>query len=263
MMKDKKLNLKASWKEWKQSPDFFKNIFIFFIIILLFIFAIFIIIYRMIYKSPTYDSAVIQNVIPTLQKSSSILHMDPTARASYKEIAIQKKRLETLENHLTLLQSNATATHRLIVLEMLNEILVGSVPIKTLILYLQKNPDPWTAELLTTLSPIQESKTYTQLQDLLIPPPPLQSLSKWQRIKNKIKTFVSIRKVDAEGHYIYGTFGDIQKALHAHNIQQALDAFSKLSPEVQTQLSCWKQTAQNRLTLETAKQKIILQLSGN
>jgi len=48
-------------------------------------------------------------------------------------------------------------------------------------------------------------------------------------------------------------------ALQNHNIQEALEIFGKMPHKEQNQLSLWKKMAQDRLTLEAIKKKILLE----
>ena len=273
MKKNQETKVNGRWQQWRQSPSFFKNFFSYFIIIFLLILSSFILFYRYVNKTIQQSEFVISSTLP-LSTSATTPTPVPTPAAPptpapapqsvsvEQEIALQNNRLTNIENNLNQQQLKLqTAHHQLIAYELIQGILEGHLPLKTLTLYLQKKSEPWATNLLNTLSPLQDCETYAQLQDLLVPPASSQPLSPWQHVKNLIKRFVSIRKLDAEGHYKVGNLSDIQTALHRQNIQQALDAFGKLSPEEQVQLSTWKQAAQNRLTLETIKQKLLLELS--
>lgn len=250
MTKDKETTGCSHWQKWRQSPTFFRNFSSYFILITILIFSIVILLYRHINKTTGQDDCFIPRSLP-MPISPSFKH----------EIAKQNSRLTHLENIFNQQQLSLQSCQQLIALEILQEILEGRIPVNTLTLYLQKQAEPWATNILSRLSPIKEAKTYDQLQVLLILPPSSQPLSKWQRVKNIIKSFVSIRHLDKEGQYTVGRLSDIQTALRTHNIQRVLDAFAKLSPEEQAQLSSWKQEAQDRLTLETIKKTMLLELS--
>lgn len=264
MTKDKETTGRSHWQKWRQSPTFFRNFSSYFIIIIILIFSIFILLYRHINKKTGQNDCFIPRSLPM-----------PVPPSFKHEIAKQNSQLNHLENRfnqqqlslqscqqlVALEKLSLQSCQQLVALEILQEILEGRLPINTLTLYLQKQAEPWATNILSRLSPIKEAKTYDQLQVLLILPPSSQPLSRWQHVKNIIKSFVSIRQLDKEGQYTVGRLSDIQTALRTHNIQQALDAFAKLSPEERAQLSSWTQEAQDRLTLETIKKTMLLELS--
>jgi hypothetical protein len=272
MKKDKETTGRSHWQQWRQSPTFFRNFFGYSIIIVILILSIFILVYRYINKKAEPNNFIIPNSIPMPLPSPPATPVPaptpplaplpaPEPLSLENRITIQNDRLTNLENSFNQQQLTFRNCHQLVALEILQEILEGHLPVNTLTLYLQKQKEPWATNILNRLSPVKEGKTYDQLQVLLILPPSSQPLSRWQHIKNIIKSFVSIRRLDREGQYTVAKLSDIQTALRTHNIQRALDAFAKLSPEEQAHLSSWKQEAQDRLTLETIKQTMLLELS--
>lgn len=249
MKHDKEMTLSLRWQQWRQSPAFLKNISIYLLLVFIFILSIFILFYRYKEKKENRSPVIIVNS-----------EAAPVPAPLKNEVDLQNDRLTKLENMLSQQQFTLQPPQQLIAFELLHQVLKGRLSLKSLILYLQKNAEPWTIDILNTLSPLQESKTYDELQASLILPPPSSS-SLWQHVKNVINLFVSIRELDAEGRYKLGRLEDIRVALQAHDIQKALDGFGKLLPEEQAQLSSWKQEAQNRLILENLKQKMLVGLA--
>jgi hypothetical protein len=256
MKKDKEAKDSSRWQQWQSRPNFLKKILIYSILILLFALSIVIL-------STRYRNAKMQQAAVSASDSES--KAEPLLLEN--EIALQNDRLSKLEDLIKQQQITLQSAHQLIVLEILQEVLEGRLSLKNLTLYLQKNAEPWTVNTLNTLSPIKECKTYAQLELLLLLPPSSQpqpkSLSSLKRFKKFIKSLVRIRKLDQDGSSQQGTLHAIQTALREHNIQKALEAFNKFPPEEKKQLSSWKKEAQNRLVLETLKQKMLLELSGS
>ncbi|HUX78149.1 MAG TPA: hypothetical protein VMW10_00145 [Alphaproteobacteria bacterium] len=256
MKKDKKTN-NTLWDKWTQSPELRNKLFIFVTLIILLILAFFIIWKRYVDRELTHPTSLLQSA-PSQQEVELIEEPHLSAQA---EIKLFSERLAVLEKKMNQQQQILTTPPKLVALELLRAILEGSIPVETLKTFLQKNPEPWSQELLTTLNPIQQSMTYPQLKALLNQSPG-QSLSTWERIKKKIKSIIRIRKLNKKGEYEQGDVEDIIKALKAHDLQKALKSYEKLSPEEKAQLSSWKALAQDRIALELMIKKIILEL-GN
>lgn len=252
MKKNKDTKEKSHWQKLISSPSFLKNIKIYSILSFIFILSISILIYRYINKPITQPEFVFQKPVPVT--ASKPIHAPAIGK-------LQNDHLTHLEGRINELQAALQMLHQLVALEMLQAILDGHLPLKTFTAYLQKTSEPWTTDVLKTLIPIKESKTYDQLQALLILQPQSQPPSFWKRVKNTLRSFVRIRKLDKEGNEKLGNLEEMQIALQTHNIQKALGLFGKLPPQEQAQLVLWKQGAQDRLTLEKIKLKILLELS--
>jgi hypothetical protein len=226
---------------WHQSPDFLKKLFAFVILFTLLLLSLFIIWKR-------YMERELSQPIPLIQAApltgSKLLSDRPTA----------------LENRINQQQQILLTFPKLVAIELLRAVLKGWIPLKAFKTFLQKNPDPWAQDLLTTLALVKESKTYPQLEALLVLPPS-QPLSTWKRIKRKIKSLVQIRKLDEKSDHQLGQIEGIQKALHDHDIQKSLESFEELSPQEKAQLSSWKDLAQDRFKLEKMLKKLILELA--
>lgn len=272
MKKDNREKISSPGKQLNGS--FFKKSFIYIFLCIIFIFAGFLLIYRYVTKSiyqPEFTAPSFVRSQPSVSGATpSVSGTTPSVPGATLSVpgatgVSEDIRLSNLENNVNNLQLSLRAVPQLIALELLHEVLEGHLPVETLILYLQKKPEPWATDILNTFSSIKEGKTYAQLQALLILPPSDQCLSSssspWGYVKNIIKSFVSIRKLNMEGKL--EDIDKIQTALYAHDIKSALELFNKLPPEQQVQLSFWKQLAQDRLILETIKQKLLLELSGS
>ncbi|OJW51098.1 MAG: hypothetical protein BGO67_12270 [Alphaproteobacteria bacterium 41-28] len=255
MKKNKKTN-NVSWFQWTQSSEFLKGIFIFVSLLILLILSVFIIWKR-------YTERVEGQPIPLLQTSPPqqvVQTIEPPPLSPREELKLFSDRLAALENRMNQQQQIMLTPPKLVAIELLRAVLKGWLPLETLKTYLQKNAHPWAQGLSSTLVPINESKTYPQLEALLTLSP-VQLPSMWERIKRKIKSLVHIRKLDEKGDYQEGQIEDAQKALQAHDIQKALESFEKLPPQEKAQLSAWKDAAQDRLTLEVMMKKLILELT--
>lgn len=252
-----KKNKKEKINLLQKSPNFLKNTFTYFILISIFTLCAFILMYRYINKFNERSDFVFQSSAPAPAPA-------PVSTSEFsllqKEISFQNNRLDQLEAKLNQWKPVPQLSRQLISMEILQEVLEGHLPLSTFVLYLQKTSEPWAPPILKNISAIKESKTYAQLQASLVLLPPSHSL--WRRVKNALKSFIRIRKLDAEEHYVEGHLDDISKALREHNIQQALEIFDKLSPKEQARLSLWEKEAKNRLTLETIKLKMLLDLAG-
>ena len=238
--------ISSHWQRWRQSPNFFKSLFIYFFILIIFLLSIGVVLYRYKNKMITIAPAVI------IKKASA-----PVASSHAKD-PLQKGTMEL--NHLTAivdnqLQPTLKMTYLLIAIELMQEVLDGKFPLTNLNLYIKKNSGIWTPNLFIALSSIKNIQTYEELQTSLILPPLNPSASLWQRGKDIIKSIVVIRKLN--------TLEDVQKALKTHNITQALAAFDKLPSSERAKLSQWKAMAMDRLTLEKIKQQMLLELSEN
>ncbi len=269
MKKDKKATEDKAGAPWHQLPTSYKNIVIYFILIILFAAAVFILIHRKMHKSAEAEEFMIPTSTLTcpppplpVGEVTPPSPVEPSLSPLENMIAAQNARLDSLGNTVKTLGLNAQISHRFIAYEILNEILEGHLPLETLTLYLKKHPEPWTTEILVTLAPLKGVKTYDELQRLLILPPEPQSLAKslWQRVKNIVRSIVKIRKLN---HGYLATLSDVQTALRGHNIHQALEIFYTLPPIRQIPYASWKGDALDRATLETLKQKMLLAISEN
>lgn len=266
MKKDKAVKMSSRWRQYCNSSQFFKNIFIYTIFIVLFSISVFILVYRYINREVQNDEFVVPNLSSAPSPAPAPAPEAAAGSVSLEnEIALQNNRLNNLETIIKQQQLSLKSAQQLIAFEILCKVLEDGFPLKALTSYLQNNTEPWTTEMLNTLLSVQESKTYEQLQELLVlpPSPQIQPSSLGQRIKNLLGSFVSIQKLDEDGYSTLGRVAAIHSALQAHKIQQALELFSKLPPKEQAELSSWKKEAQNRLVLETLKQQMLLELSRN
>jgi len=255
MKKNKKTN-NVSWFQWAQSSDFLRGIVIFVSLLILLILSVFIIWKRYTERVEGQPIMLLQTAPP----QPVVQPIEPPPLSPREELKLLSDRLTALENRMNQQQQILLTPPKLVAIELLRAVLKGWVPLETLKTYLQKNPDPWAQGLSGTLVPINESKTYPQLEALLTLSP-VELPSMWERIKRKIKSLVHIRKLDEKGDYQGGQIEDVQKALHDHDVQKALENFEKLPSEEKAQLSTWKGVAQDRLTLEIMMKKLILELT--
>lgn len=172
------------------------------------------------------------------------------------ETTSQDLRLTDLEKTVNVLVATSQVFHQFIAFEIVKEILEGHLSLESLKLFLQRHPDSWTALIVTILPSIQGSKTYDELQRLLVLSLPPQTL--WERIQNFLKSIVIIRKMNQEGEEHIEA---VRAALQERNVQKALEIFDKLPPEEKTQYASWQKAAQDRLALERLKQKMLLMIS--
>ena len=256
MKKDKKTT-NTLWDKWTQSPELRNKLFIFATLIILLILAFFIIWKRYTERDLSHPI----NLLQTMPSQQEVELIEGPLLSSQAELKLFSERLAALESKMNQQQQILTTPPKLVAVELLRAILEGWISVESLKTFLQKNPEPWSQGLLTTLGPIKQSMTYPQLK-VLLDLSPNQSLSTWERIKKKIKSIIRIRKLNKKGEYEQGDVEDIKKALKAHDLQKALKSYEKLSPEEKAQLSYWKALAQDRIALELMIKKIILEL-GN
>lgn len=254
MKKDKKINTPPSWQQWTQSPNFLKNLSVYTIFFIIFILA------GMLawkqYTGKINGKPLVFPSISTENEDSALAEM----QTIQNELTSISKRLFTLEAQTTHVQQSLPTPQKLAAFELLKGVLEGMIPLETLKKSLQKKSEPWAQALFITLDPIKESKTYPQLEALLVLPQS-QPSSRWQRIKNKIKSFIHLQKVDEKSECRHGAPNDVRKAIRAHDISKALEFFEKLSSQEQAQFASWKALAEGRLLLETSAQKLLSEIA--
>ena len=264
MMKDQETKINARWQRWGKEPVS-KNFFIYFFLIFMLILSFFVLLYRIInppiIKNQNLKFIPLSTSTPTPQPTSPPKPI-PTPTSTPQPISVEVQKIPQ-NNEVTNLKQTVSilnsSHHHLVALEILREALAGRCSLRYLNLYLLRYPDPWTIKVIDTLPPIQEVKTYAQLQKLIVPPPSSsQSSSGWKKI---LSFFVKIKKLDTKNKNTLELFENIKKSLHENNIQQALDIFDNLPLQEQTRLTSWKQEAVNRLILEKIKQQLLIELA--
>ncbi len=239
-MDKKKKDIGNLIKKNRESPNFFKYLIL--AITFLIIFILFIILIWEKY-SENYGNSGLKTAKPVLVTQESL-----------KLINEKLKALETKQ------QQPLRIPHQLIALELLKGALEGYISLDTLKSFLEKHSDPWTQDFFETLAPIKASSTYNQLESLFVIASPRTSTTPWKSIQEKIKSFISVRKLDKnEGKT--DPLDDIHEAIRIHDIQKALVSFENLSSEQKAQLSKWKTLAQDRLSLEMLLKSLLLELS--
>lgn len=284
MKNDKKTNTPSFWHRWTHRPHFLKNLFIFLAFFIFFTISIVLIWKRQVEKQThqASPSVVAQQMSPTVEvppppvpapappppppppSSPPTPTPVPVPAPPSLEGTVQtlSDRLAALEERLNQHHLSLQMSYKLAALELLKGVLEGLIPLDPLKTFLQKIPDPWAAPLLATLAPLGDIKDYAHLEALLVLPESLESPSLWQRIKRKLKSLVSIRRLDEKGEHTLGTLEDVQKALQGHNLQKALECFEKLPAEDQAAFSSWKKIAQDRFFLETMQKTLLLEMAG-
>lgn len=281
MKKNKDTKPNSRWQYWRQSPPSLKTLFFGFILSIILILAVVILIHRQVNKTKHSPDFIVHTVLNSEQASVPATVPEPTpvpasvpeeipssptssSALLQNEIALQNSRLDQLEGKVNQVVSVSQSSHQLIAFQLLQEILDGHLSIgelhRFLQIYHEKTSQPWTINILNAISGIQGCKTYAELEAMLVLPS--RSPTQWQSLKSILKSFVKMRKLDDEGHYVVANREDIKMALRAHNIQQALESFKKLSADEQAKLSTWKQDAEGRLLLETTKKKLLLDLAA-
>lgn len=263
MKKDKESNLMIFWRRWPQSPGFLRDFLVFLLFFILFIFCL-ILTWKQ-YKDNLLSQP--RAVIPSSCVDQKV--EEPTLPAAPSPLSAPiPPDLNTLNDHTILSEQKDSQQpqasgipRRLIAFELFRGALEGLVGIEALKIFLQKTPEPWAASLLNALLPLNEIKSYSQLESLLVLPSSSQLSSIWQRLQKKIKSFIRVRKLDKKGEYNLGQLEDIKNFLRAHDIQKALESFERLSPEEQMHLSSWKKWAQDRFFLETSTKNLLLELT--
>lgn len=151
----------------------------------------------------------------------------------------------------------------LLALELARGVADTHIPLSLFKEFLSKVQAPWASSLFTTLAPLQTIESYATLEASLSIPQPQPSsspLSLWQRIKNKLKTFISLHRIENDKESALETLEPLQAALYFHDIGKALAAFETLSPEQKQALAAWKTMAENRLLFETAYKTLLATL---
>ncbi len=258
MKKNKKINDTQFWKQWIQSPDFSRSLFVLFVLFVLLSLSIFIIWKR--YTERGIDppqallrSSLVQNKEMSLQERKELI-----AQSEERSLS---DRLTVLENSIITQQQKTLETpQQLVFVELLRAVLDGVISLETLKTFLQKNQDPWAHSLLKTLDPIKESKTYPQLEALFtLKKTPSSSL--WKRVKEKVKSFVRIQKLDEKEAPPLGNLKDVQKALRMHDLERVLECYAHLPSQEKEQFASWREMVEVRFTLERALKKLLTDLA--
>jgi hypothetical protein len=253
MKKDKTYNLVVLWRQLRQSPDFLKNTFVFFMFSIVFALSII-----LVWKK-YLDKQAVERKFPIF--TSEIENYQEVVILQ-KEVASVTNRFSTLEKKMIQQEQIAIIPLKLITVELLKGVLEELISLEKFKEFLQKKPDPWAKAFVTPFLPLKECKTYAQLEVLLVFPPPPVAQTTWERFLNIITSLIQIRKLDDNGQYLFGQLEDIHKELRAHNIQTALQFFEKLPPQEKARLAPWKQLADARLAVETSAKKLLLELAG-
>jgi hypothetical protein len=260
MKKGKTYNPITLWRQWRRSPDFLKNTFVFFMFSIVFVLSIILVWKRYLDKQAVERNPPIFN--SEVERYPEVVILQKEVASVTNEVASVTNRFSTLEKKVIQQEQVAIIPLKLITVELLKGVLEGLIPLEQTKAFLQKNPDPWAKTFVTPLLPLKECKTYTQLEILLVSPPPPVAQTIWRRFLNIVTSLIQIRKLDGNGQYILGQLEDIRKELRAHDIQTALQFFEKLPPQEKTRLASWKQLADARLTVETSAKKLLLELAG-
>jgi len=249
MKKNEKKTNGPFWSKWTKSPGFSRNILIIAILILIIILSLFTIWKR--YAEKEFEHASSLHMLPSQQEEQAI-----------EEFKSLSNSLKAIQDTVIQQQHNLQIPHKLIAVELLRGVLDDLIPLETLKTFLQKNPEPWAQELLTTLGSVKENTNYAQLEALLAPTT-TKSHSLWERFKKTIKSLIHIQKRDEDSSSKPGRVKDVKKAIRSHDIAKALIVFEKLPSEEKAQLSAWKELAKGRLLLEQSTRKLLLDLAGS
>ncbi len=260
-LKTTKPPVKVTLPQKMLAPKFLKNLFIFSAFFVFFTLAFFLV-WKRLSEEP--HQPVSQNVIAQLthvtEKSPEKAPKETSAALPPEALQPLLDRLDALEAKVSQLDAFTISTH-LIAVDLIQGVLHNVISVDAFKTFLKKTPEPWAAALLPTIAPLEDIKSYPELENLLVLPISSKARSVWNRFKEDVKSLVSIRKIDQKESSAFGTLEDVQKAVHSHNIQKALDCFGKLPRHEQLALSSWQQMAQDRLLLETLYKNILLEMA--
>lgn len=243
------------------SPKFLKNLFVFSAFVIFFAFAFFLVWKRLAENS---SQRVAQSVIAHVTSSQKTM---PEKAPEEAQVAFPSEALQPLINRLDVLEARvgqlftSTISGKLIAANLMQGVLHNVIPVDAFKAFLQKTPEPWAVVLLPTVIPLEEIKSYPDLDALLVLPLSSKAHSLWTRLKEDLKSLVSIRKIDQKESPAFGTLEDVKEAIRLHNIQKALDCFEKLPEHEKAILSSWQKRAQDRLQLETLYKSILLEMA--
>lgn len=256
MKKNKDINIKSVWNRWKETSDFLKMLLGISSLLIILGLAI-VIIKKRNEESKTNPK---ENFITSEELRLKQKQVDPKLTDDLlNQVKTLSNRLATLESQSKVIVQPADVSHKLIGIDLLNTVLEGSIPLESFKKFLQKNPEPWAQTILATIGSIKECKTYSQLEDVLVQLP-VQTVPMWGNVKSIIKYFFNIRRIDENGNYKMGKLEEVRNAIHAHDVTKALVIFEKLSPEIRTQYSSWKEMAIARFNLETIYKNLLNEL---
>lgn len=229
MTKNKKTNDLTLWRQWRQSPRFFKNLFVavFFLILL-------VISLLLVWKIYINKGKVEQQVTLSPPVSSTQVAQTPA--------------IESVPSLQPPLESSSLPIQR----SLLRDVVEGETSFKTFKILLQNTPETWAQTLLTQLAPIiDDIKNYPQLEELLELSIPPERPSFVERIKAMFRSPSPMSRTKEKREYKAGWMGIVQNSLRDRDIQSALYYFQKLSPQEKSQLTSWNEYAQRLLRFET------------
>lgn len=261
MPKNKEKTLKAFFNQLFRAHFSLKNSLIFIVFSIFFISAVGLTIFFIWKKGHNYESPKERPLPEKVTLKREVEKLGQTTATVQSDLQTLLNRIKSLEDMSIKQEKVVLMPDKVIADQLILAILGGKFPLETLRVFLQKRPVPWKEELLIKLSHLGEIKCYAELEDLLKVPLTSPSHSLWQRVKNKLKSLISIRKLDGNGNYASSDLKNVQDALRNHNIQKALDSFLILPPEQQAFLAPWKKLAQDRFDLEMLKKKLLEEIA--
>ncbi len=200
--------------------------------------------------------------VPLPQQTLEVKPSAPKPQEFQQDLEALSQRIITLEQRSGPPQYSS---NKLISVELYRGVLEESISIDALKAFLSRTPEPWAQAQLVSLAPIQHCLTYTKLDQLLGAPQqpsiPAEELTLWERVKRKVKSLISVRKIDSSGGYKYGQLEDVHKELLNHDIVKAIAAYEKLPDLEKQKLAVWLQAAGDRRMLENILSQILNDLA--
>lgn len=247
MQKNKKSFFKALWARLDPPSLTAKNLFV--LVSFIFFFGLsFFLIWERHFRY--VKVSVAQDVIEKYKASTSSPSSHPV-----------KQPVHSPQDNNPLLQ----VSNQLIALELIKGVLNNTLTIEDLKKFTQvHNTAPWIQPLAQTISSLEDIQSYAALETSLVLPPssPPKAKSFYQQVLGKIRSLVSVRKVNDKDSNSLESLQNIQHMLQTHNLSGALSLFEKLSPEEKASLSSWEKKARDRLLLEQAQKTLLLQIAN-
>lgn len=155
-------------------------------------------------------------------------------------------------------------SNQLIALELIKGVLNQTLSLDDLKGFIHHHhAKPWISALSHMVTPLEEIQSYPALENgLVLPTPPApKDQSFWHSLTEKVRSFISIRKLSKKEDPSSAALQEIKQALKTHNISGALHLFEKLPPTEKAALSEWEKKARDRLLLEKAQKMLLLQMA--
>lgn len=158
-------------------------------------------------------------------------------------------------------QNSPQVLNQIIARDLCQAVLMDQIPLTTLVQFLQKLNDPWAKAVLASVEGIDQIKTYRDLEKMLGQKPE-KKRSLWNKVKQKWRAIIQVRKIDKNGAYQETTLEDLRRSLQTRDPHEILRLYDNLPIEEQETLKDFKHAISERVKLEGISIEILNTLAG-